>query len=134
MAAARGELTEYLPTRMDFVLASEVAEISLAAAEKGRTGARYLAAGRAEDAVSLPEFCNRFLRMAGIDHQVTEVDISDPAALKGQFGTMVKYIRTTYPEPSHDPSVTTAELGVKPAPLDEGLALTLQWLRAEGRI
>jgi dihydroflavonol-4-reductase len=134
MAAARGELTEYLPTHMDFVLASEVAEISLAAADKGRSGARYLACGRPEDAVSLPEFCNRFLRLAGIDHRVTEVDISDPSALEGQFGSMVKYIRTTYPDPSHDPAVTTAELGVEPAPLDEGLTRTLQWLRVEGRI
>lgn len=79
-------------------------------------------------------FCNRFLRMAAIDRRVTEVDISDPASLEGQFGTMVKYLGTAYPDPSHDPSVTTAELGVRPAPLDEGLGLTLQWLRAEGRI
>jgi nucleoside-diphosphate-sugar epimerase len=134
LAAARGELTEYLPTRMDFVLASEVAEISLAAAEKGRSGARYLAAGRPEDAVSLPEFCNRFLHLAGIAHRVCEVDISNPAALEEKFGTMVKYLRTTYPDPSHDASVTTAEPGVVPAPLDEGLALTVEWLRAEGRI
>jgi dihydroflavonol-4-reductase len=134
MAAARGQLTEYLPTRMDFVLASEVAEISLAAAERGRAGARYLAAGRSDDSVSLPEFCNRFLALAGIEHRVTEVDISDPAALEGQFGTMVKYVRTAYPNPTHDPTVTTAELGVTPAPLDEGLARTVQWLRAEGRI
>ena len=47
---------------------------------------------------------------------------------------MVKYIRTTYPDPPHDSSVTTAELGVQPAPLDEGLARTLHWLQAEGRI
>ena len=80
LSAARGELTEYLPSLMGWVLATEVAEISLAAAEKGRIGVRYLATGRPEEVTSLPDFCNRFMEMAGINRRVAEIDVSDPAA------------------------------------------------------
>jgi dihydroflavonol-4-reductase len=132
-AAARGDLTSYLPSRMSWVLASEVAEVSLAAAEKGRSGARYLALGRPEEVCSLPEFCNRFCEMAGIDRHVSEIDVSDPAALS-QYGSMVKYLQATYPDPPHDPSGTTAELGIIPGPIEAGLRSTIEWLRQHGKI
>ncbi len=135
VAAARGELTSYLPSRQSWVLASEVAAISLAAAERGQRGARYLALGRSEDACSLPAFCNHFLEMAGIDHQVTEIDINDPAVMsEARFGSMVKYLQTTYPDPLHDCRVTTAELGIAPARRDEGLQQTLRWLREHDKL
>ena len=134
VSAARGELTEYLPSLMGWVLASEVADVSLAAVERGRIGVRYLATGRAEDVISLPAFCNRFLEMAGIDRRVAEIDINDVNALAGQYGSMVKYVHTSYPDPPHDPRVTTSDLGVDPTSLHEGLSMTLDWLRAEGRI
>jgi dihydroflavonol-4-reductase len=135
VAAARGELTSYLPSRHSWVLASEVAAISLAAAEKGQRGARYLALGRAEDACSLPAFCNRFLEMAGIEHRVAEIDINDPAVMsEARFGSMVKYQQSTYPDPLHDCSVTTVELGIAPGSLDEGLRETLRWLRDHDKV
>jgi nucleoside-diphosphate-sugar epimerase len=137
MAAARGELTSYLPSRHSWVLASEVAAISLAAAENGRTGARYLAMGRSEDVSSLPAFCNLFMDLAGIDRRVGEVDLNDPSVrgtLEARFGSMVKYVRTTYPEPHHDPRATTAELGIEPGTLVDGLHATVEWLRSHGRL
>ena len=134
LSAARGELTEYLPSLMGWVLASEVAEISLAAAEKGRIGVRYLATGRPEEVTSLPAFCNRFMEMAGINRRVAEIDVSDPAALEGTYGSMVKYVHTSLPDPPHDPSVTTSDLGVEPASIKDGLSTTVDWLRAQGQI
>ena len=94
-----------------------------------------MALGRPEDTSSLPAFCNRFLAMAGIGHRVREVDPTDPGtADDAEFGSMVNYVRASYPSPSHDCSRTTAELGPEPTPLDEGLGLTLDWLRGHTKL
>ncbi|MBW8825501.1 MAG: NAD-dependent epimerase/dehydratase family protein [Acidobacteria bacterium] len=135
MMAARGELTEYLPGLHTWVLGSDVAEVSLAALEKGRIGARYLALGRPEDVCSLPAFCNAFLSLAGIDGHVDTVDVKAPGVLDDKrWGSMINYLRDSHPDPMHDPTRTTAELGVVPASLDEGLRATVDWLRANGKI
>jgi dihydroflavonol-4-reductase len=133
LSAARGQLSTYLPSTMSWVLAAEVAEVSLAAAEKGRSGARYLGLGRNDDLASLPAACNRFSELVGSEHRVVETDISDPAVLE-KYGSMVKYLRTTYPEPHHDQSATCAELGVFPGSLDDGLRATVEWLRQHHKI
>jgi dihydroflavonol-4-reductase len=134
LMAAKGELTEYLPGPHSWVLGSDVAEVSLAAVERGQIGARYLALGRAEDSCSLPAFCNAFLELAGIDRHVADVDVKSPAVLEGKYGSMVKYIRDSYPNPLHDCTRTVEELGVEPTSLDSGLRATVDWLRANGKI
>ena len=80
LMAARGELRRYLPMPIPWVLAEDVADIALLALERGRPGRRYLAMGRPEDTCSLPQFCNTFLEMAGIDHRVEEFDPTGPGA------------------------------------------------------
>jgi nucleoside-diphosphate-sugar epimerase len=80
MKAATGELTRYLPMPISWVLAQDVADIALGALDRGRSGARYLAMGRAEDARSIPAFCNTFLELAGIDRRVAEVRAAGGAA------------------------------------------------------
>ena len=47
---------------------------------------------------------------------------------------MVRMVRRNYPTPPHDCVRTTAELGRPPAPLLEGLGLTMDWLRRNGRL
>jgi dihydroflavonol-4-reductase len=137
LSAANGELDAFLPSLHTWVLASEVAAISISAAERGRSGARYLAMGPPQDVMSLPAFCNRFLKMAAIDRTVEEVDVNDPSTrpgLEARFGSMVKYLRAEYPDPYHDPRATTAELGVEPIRVNDGLRVTLDWLVEQGRI
>lgn len=135
LMAASGELTTYLPGAHSWVLASDVADVSLAALEKGRIGARYLGLGRPEDVCSLPAFCNAFLALAGIDGHVDTFDIKAPGAMNdSKWGSMVNYVRDSYPEPLHDPSRTNEELGVTPTSLDDGLRATVDWLRANGKI
>ncbi len=113
-----------------WVLAEDVADIALLALERGRPGRRYLAMGRPEDTCSLPQFCNTFLEMAGIDQRVEEFDPSGPGATTDpEFGSMVSMLQSSYPTPSHDPSLTTAELGRGPTPLRDGFLATLTWLR-----
>jgi nucleoside-diphosphate-sugar epimerase len=135
LMAARGELRRYLPMPIPWVLADDVAAIALLALERGRAGRRYLAMGRPDDTCSLPQFCNAFLEMAGIDHRVEEFDPSGPgAATDPEFGSMVAMLQASYPSPSHDPSRTTAELGRAPTPLGDGLRATLTWLRANHKL
>jgi dihydroflavonol-4-reductase len=135
LMAARGGLKRYLPMPLTWVLAEDVAKVSLGALEQGRAGARYLALGRPEDTCSLPEFCNRFLELAGIDHRVEEFDPQGAGAADDrEFGSMLKYMRADHPQPSHDASLTNSELGVEPTSLDAGLRRTLAWLRGHGRM
>ena len=47
---------------------------------------------------------------------------------------MVRMVRRNYPTPPHDCARTTAELGRPPTPLLEGLGLTIDWLRRNGRL
>jgi nucleoside-diphosphate-sugar epimerase len=130
MKAATGELTRYLPMPISWVLAEDVADIALRALDRGRNGARYLAMGLAEDARSIPAFCNTFLELAGIDRRVAEVHPGGGAAGDDpEFGPMTRMVREDYPTPPHDCTRTTAELGRPPTPLLEGLGLTIEWLR-----
>jgi dihydroflavonol-4-reductase len=135
LMAARRELRRYLPMPIPWVLAEDVADIALRALDGGRPGRRYLAMGRPEDTCSLPQFCNTFLEMAGIDHRVEEFDPRGAgAATDPEFGSMVAMLQHSYPSPSHDPSRTTAELGRAPTPLRDGLLATLAWLRANHKL
>ena len=91
--------------------------------------------GRAKDTRSIPAFCNTFLELAGIDRRMAEVHPSDEAARDDpEFGTMARMVRTSYPTPPHDCARTTAEFGRPPTPLIEGLGLTIEWLRQNGRL
>ncbi len=121
MKTATGELTRYLPMPISWVLAEDVADIALRALDRGRSGARYLAMGRAEDARSIPAFCNTFLELAGIHRRVAEVHPGGAAGDDPEFGPMTRMIRENYPTPPHDCARTTAELGRPPTPLTEGL-------------
>jgi len=133
--AATGELTRYLPMPISWVLAEDVADIALRALDRGRGGARYLAMGRAEDARSLPAFCNTFLEMAGLDRRVAEVLPSgDGTGDDPEFGSMVRLVQRNYPRPPHDCTRTTEELGRPPTLLTEGLRLTIEWLRQHRKL
>lgn len=135
LMAAHGEVTRYLPMPLPWVLAADVARVSLGALERGEAGHRYLALGRPEDTCSLPAFCNRFLEMAGIDHRVEEFDPTAPEAdADTEFGSMVKLLQAEYPVPSHDPTETTETLGVEPTALEDGLRQTLEFLRRLGKV
>ena len=135
LMAARGELRRYLPMPIPWVLAEDVADIALRALERGRRRSSLPGDGRPDDTCSLPQFCNTFLEMAGIDHRVEEFDPTGPgASTDPEFGSMVAMLQASYPSPSHDPSRTTAELGRAPTPLRDGLDATLTWLRANHKL
>ena len=51
-----------------------------------------------------------------------------------EFGPMVRLVRLNHPTPLHDCARTTDELGRPPTSLIEGLGLTIEWLRQNGRL
>lgn len=133
--AATGQLDRYLPMKMPWVYADDVAQIALSALDKGQSGARYLATGKLEDACSFPSFCNRFSQMAGSAHRVEEFDPAASGAEKDeQYGNMIRYVLQAQPEPLFDASWTNRELDFMPTSAEEGLARTLSWLREHDKL
>lgn len=95
--------------------------------------------GRPEDVVSTADACNRMCRIAGLDHEVVDVEPSDDPELAKVFGpTLVaiakKAARGTPDRRNLEDSKTYKRLGYSPISLDEGLATTLAWFRTIGKV
>ena len=139
LSAARGRIERYLKFPVSWVFADDIARGCLLALDKGVSGERYMLDGRPEDVVSIANACNRMCRMAGLDHEVVDVEPSDDPELAKVFGpTLVaiaeKAARVTPQRKSLEDSKTYKRLGYRPISLDDGLAQTLEWLRAMGRL
>jgi dihydroflavonol-4-reductase len=126
--ALGGQLAEYVRFPLLWAYVDDVAAICLAALERGRSGERYLACGRVEDACSIAELCNHAAALAGVPHRVRDVDLS---AGGGAIGSMAKLAARHYADPLLDSSGTQKSTGIAPLTLDEGLRRTVEWL---GRI
>lgn len=129
--AITGEITEYLKFPMYWIYVPDLAEISLRAVERGKSGHRYLAIGRNQDVSSMAEFCNEVAEYAGVKHRVADVDLNNPGDL--DIGTMKQFAVRSYAQPYVDNSVTTAELGYELTPRAEAIRTTVDWLRREGK-
>jgi nucleoside-diphosphate-sugar epimerase len=119
------------------VFVDDVARATLLALERGVAGARYIAMGRPGDAVSTATFLNRACELAGVEHDIVDVDVDDgnAAELERSFGpSLVRLARRAYPTPFFDNAATVAALGYHPTSLDAGLTRTVEWLRAAGRL
>ena len=126
-----GELEEYLAMPMMWVYVDDVAEVCLRALERGERGARYLAFGRPDEVISLPELCNRAATLARTPHRVRD---ADPYREGSAFGSMISFLERRMADPPFDPGGTSRELDYEFTPLAEGLAATVEWLRSEGQI
>ena len=127
--ACRGELPRYPPVKLGWVLAEEVARVSLLALARGRGGARYHALGHPDDAMTVPAFLSLACELAGVPHRVaaTGSPREDPALVE-EFGNMAYTADTPWPEPLFDSSATNAALGVRPTRVHDGLRRTVAWL------
>jgi nucleoside-diphosphate-sugar epimerase len=129
--ALNGSLAQYLCFPLLWSYVDDVVAVCLAALERGRSGARYLSCGRAEDACSVATLCNRAAGIAGVAHRVLDVGL-ESAAVSGS--AMAKLAQRKYADPLLDSRITAAELGVNPRPLDEGLNTTVAWLRRSSKL
>ncbi len=58
-----------------------------------------------------------------------EPELDDPAILAKYGPTMTSLGKRNYPKPFFDSSFTEKRLGYVPTPLDQGLAVTIDWMR-----
>jgi dihydroflavonol-4-reductase len=131
--AILGDTERKMPMQVPFVLADDCAYVCVAALEKGVRGERYLAMGRSQDVGTIAEVCNRACEIAGVAHRVEEVPkerLDDPEVVEQYGVTMTTLAKRVYPDPYFDTSATERSLGYTPTPLDEGLATTIDWMRA----
>jgi dihydroflavonol-4-reductase len=127
-----GELPSYIRFPLMWTYVHDLAEICVRALDHGRIGRRYLAMGDDADVSSIAAFCNEGAAIAGLDVRVIDVD---PAAADGpDVGSMRQFASRTFAEPLIDCSVTSAELDYHPTPRAEALRVTIDWLRASGKL
>ena len=86
LSAARGRIERYLKFPVSWVFAEDIARGCILALDKGVAGERYMLDGRPEDVVSIANACTRMCRLAGLDHEVVDVDPSDDPELVEVFG------------------------------------------------
>jgi dihydroflavonol-4-reductase len=130
--AIRGGMDPQIPLPVPFVLADDCAWVCIAALEKGAKGERYMAMGRQQDIDTIANSCSRACELAGVAHRVEEVPkarLDDPAILAKYGPTMTSLGKRNYPKPFFDSSFTEKRLGYVPTPLDQGLAVTIDWMR-----
>jgi nucleoside-diphosphate-sugar epimerase len=133
-SAIRGELSEQIPLPVPFASVRDCAYVCIAALERGARGERYIAMGRAQDVGTISDTCNRACRIAGVEHRVRDVPksmLDDPEVVQKYGATMTTLGKRTYPDPFFDTSFTERRLGYVPTPLDEGLGLTIEWMRGQ---
>jgi nucleoside-diphosphate-sugar epimerase len=133
--ALNGKLREYVSYPVPWVFAEDVAAASVAAITRGTTGTKYLAFGR-EDAQSTAAFLNVALEVAGAGHRVADIELDrdDPEAMARWGPSLVALAQRSFPTPWFENSRTREELGYEPRPLREALAITVEWLRANGQV
>jgi nucleoside-diphosphate-sugar epimerase len=127
-----GALTSYLNFPMMWTYVADLAEICLRALSSGRIGRRYLAMGEDTDVSTIAEFCNEGAAIAGLPGRVRNIDPADPDG--PDIGTMRQFAARTYATPLIDCSATTAELRYRSTPRAVALRVTVDWLRAAGKL
>jgi dihydroflavonol-4-reductase len=139
LSAARGRIERYLKFPVSWVYGEDIARGCILALDKGVSGERYMLDGRPEDVVSIANACNRVCRLAGLDHEVADVEPSDDPELAEVFGPTLVAIAekaaSTRPDRRKlEDSKTYKRLGYSPISLDEGLTNTISWFRATGKL
>ncbi len=139
LSAARGRIERYLKFPVSWVFAEDIARGCILALDKGVSGERYMLDGRPEDVVSTADACTRMCRLAGLDREVVDVEPSDDPELLEVFGPTLIAIakKAALASPGRtrlEDTKTYQRLGYQPITLDEGLARTLEWFRALGKV
>lgn len=132
--ASIGQFAEAVKFPIPWSFAADVASVAVAALDKGISGEKYLAFANAEDVGSMALFVNRAMEIAGNPNRVNEITVADLDAdpeLRDRVGPSLDALaRQQFPEPYFDNAHTRSLLGYVPKSLDEGLKITVDWMRA----
>ena len=135
--AVNGDIDMIVAMPIPWVYVDDVADVTVAALERGVAGERYIGFGRIEDVGPMSFLMNRSCEAAGVSHRVQDVPrarLDDPE-IRERFGdSWVDLGKTTFPDPWFDASFTYQRLGVTPTPLDDGMKTTITWMREIGMI
>lgn len=133
--ALRGKVPSYASFPVPWVLASDVAQVVIAALDGGEPGLAYIAFG-AGPAISTAAFLNLACEAAGVPHRTEDVAIrpGDAAALDRYGPTIYEMATRTVPDPFYDDSLTRATFDVVRTPVAEGVTETVSWFREHGQI
>jgi dihydroflavonol-4-reductase len=139
LSASRGRIERYLKFPVSWVYGEDIARGCILALDKGVSGERYMLDGRPEDVVSIANACTRVCRLAGLNHEVADVEPSDDPELAKVFGPTLVAIaeKAALARPERrklEDSKTYKRLGYNPISLDEGLVTTLGWFREIGKL
>lgn len=126
LAAAKGEVTEIVDAPVGWVLAEDVARAHLLAYEKGEAGRRYVASG---EVVPFGRVLHRFAELVGSPHRVKTLPpgtiLPDDVAL---FARRSEVYGKLGPVRIEDPGARA--LGFTPRNIEEGLAITADWVKS----
>ena len=137
-----GKLPAVVATHLSLVDVDDCAEGHILAAERGRSGRRYVLNGATidvRDALSL------IGRVAHVDHGVRIVPAWLAVAAAGAIETAARIagrqppvcreiVRSIAHGHAYDGSRATRELGLEYTPLEDTLARTIEWFRREGLV
>jgi nucleoside-diphosphate-sugar epimerase len=126
-----GELERYVSMPCLWCTADDVAAVGLAALATGQSGHAYLAVGRGEEAMSLAAWCNIAAEIAGVPCRMAD---EDPSSDLSRYGTIAEHARRGVADPFADSSLTTAELGIEPTSVHDGLETTVAWFKELGKL
>jgi dihydroflavonol-4-reductase len=139
----QGRLPGVIPGTVSLVDARDVAAAAIAAAEKGRRGERYLAAGRH---MTMAELLSAYQRVTGITAPKRRIPAAAllVVAAVGEFRAKIARkpvllsmatvrLMLREAERTHfDPAKSERELGLTFRPVEETLADEVTWYRANG--
>jgi farnesol dehydrogenase len=126
----------------NYVYVADVATGILLAAERGRSGAHYVLGG---DNASFEEFLDVVAELGGVRRRVVPLSpmvalgVARLAETWGRLGGIAPitpgFVRVFLEDRRADLTAVRQDLGYRPRSLREGLATTIEWLRAqEGRV
>lgn len=130
--ALRGEPMSYPPMMAPWSHTVHVADVAIAALERGERGRTYIAFGPPDCVTTIAGFVNRACAIAGISYRVDDVSLEqlDDPEVAARFGlTLVEVAKRRPPTPMFDATETHRQLGVIPQPVDAAIIDTLAWLR-----
>lgn len=129
LAAAAGQVPVVVDAQVAWVLASDVARAHLLAYQKGDPGKRYVASG---EVATFPRVLESFNRLWGVSPQIEVLPRGSDIPRDRLWGHAIRSEVYGKLGPMTVDDTNARALGFVPAGLDQGLQITVDWLRSIG--